>query len=72
MNTATHIVKFRVTDVGDPVVGATVVWHGHVGHTNGSGFVAVVVPKGTAPGAYPVVASAANYTSAQAVLTVVR
>jgi hypothetical protein len=71
-NTATHAVTFKVTDVGDPVPGASVIWHGKLLKTNGAGSATFTVPKGTPPGTYPVVAAAANYFSAHVALSVVK
>jgi hypothetical protein len=71
-NTAAHTVTFRVTDAGDAVVGATVVVHGKIAKTNAAGTVAFTFPKGTPIGKYPVAATAPNYATAHAVLSVVQ
>ena len=70
-NTAAHTVTFRVTDAGDAVVGATVVVHGKSAKTNAAGTVAFTFPKGTPIGKFPVTATAPNYATAHAVLSVV-
>ena len=57
-------VTFTVTDVGDPVAGATVTFLGGHATTNSSGVAAFTVPKGTAAGSYPATASMTSYTPA--------
>jgi hypothetical protein len=57
-------VTFTVTDVGDPVAGATVTFLGKHATTNSSGVATVTVPTGTAAGSYPATAAMTGYTSA--------
>ena len=71
-NTATHSVSFRVTDVGDPVSGATVIVHGRTAKTNSAGAATFTFPKGSPVGTYPVTAVAANYINARTLLTIVK
>jgi hypothetical protein len=71
-NTATHSVVYRVTDVGDPVSGATVIVHGRSAKTNAAGAATLTFPKLSAVGTFPVIAVAPNYTSARTVLTFVK
>jgi hypothetical protein len=58
------VVTFTVTDVGDPVAGATVTFLGKKATTNSSGVATVTVPTGTAAGSYPATAAETGYTSA--------
>jgi hypothetical protein len=57
-------VTFTVTDVGDPVAGATVTFLGKKATTNTSGVATVTVPTGTAAGSYQATAAKTGYTSA--------
>ena len=57
-------VTFTVTDVGDPVAGATVTFLGKNATTNSSGVATFTVPTGTAAGSYKATASMTSYTSA--------
>ncbi|HEY2306291.1 MAG TPA: hypothetical protein VGI05_10470 [Streptosporangiaceae bacterium] len=57
-------VTFTVTDVGDPVAGATVTFLGKNATTNSSGVATFTVPTGTAAGSYQATASMTSYTSA--------
>lgn len=57
-------VTFTVTDVGDPVAGATVTFLGKNATTNSSGVATVTVPSGTASGSYKATAAKTGYTSA--------
>jgi hypothetical protein len=57
-------VTFTVTDVGDPVAGATVTFLGKKATTNTSGVATVTVPTGTAAGSYKATAAKTGYTSA--------
>lgn len=63
-NTQATTVTFTVTDVGDPVPGATVKFLGKTVTTNSSGVAQVTVPKGTPTGSYVATASKTGYTSA--------
>ena len=58
------MVTFTVTDVGDPVAGATVTFLGGHATTNSSGVATFTVPTGTAAGSYQATASMTSYTSA--------
>jgi hypothetical protein len=58
------VVTFTVTDVGDPVAGATVTFLGKKATTNSSGVATVTVPTGTAAGSYQATAARTGYTSA--------
>ncbi len=58
------VVTFTVTDVGDPVAGATVTFLGGHATTNSSGVATFTVPTGTAAGSYPATAARTGYTSA--------
>jgi hypothetical protein len=58
------VVTFTVTDVGDPVAGATVTFLGKKATTNSSGVATITVPTGTAAGSYQATAAAAGYTAA--------
>jgi hypothetical protein len=58
------VVTFTVTDVGDPVAGATVTFLGGHATANASGVATFTVPKGTAAGSYPATAAMTSYTSA--------
>jgi len=58
------VVTFTVTDVGDPVAGATVTFLGKNATTNSSGVATVTVPTGTAAGSYTATAAKNGYTSA--------
>ena len=57
------VVTFTVTDVGDPVAGATVTFLGKNATTNSSGVATVTVPTGTAAGSYQATAAKTGYTS---------
>ena len=63
-NTSAQSWHFRVTDVGDPVPGATVKFGKLTATTNASGEATIVIPKGQAPGSYTVTATAPNYSAA--------
>ena len=58
------VVTFTVTDVGDPVAGATVKFLGKNATTNSSGVATITVPTGTAAGSYQATAAKTGYTSA--------
>src|SRR5215831_9135767 len=58
------VVTFTVTDVGDPVAGATVTFLGKNATANSSGVATVTVPTGTAAGSYKATAAKTGYTSA--------
>ena len=58
------VVTFIVTDVGDPVAGATVTFLGKKATTNSSGVATITVPTGTAAGSYSASAAETGYTSA--------
>ena len=58
------MVTFTVTDVGDPVAGATVTFLGKNATTNSSGAATFTVPTGTAAGSYKATAAMTSYTSA--------
>ena len=66
----TQKVSFKVTDVGDPVPGATVKVGTYLAKTNATGTVTVTFPKTNTPGQYTVVASAPNYLPATALVVV--
>jgi hypothetical protein len=57
-------VTFTVTDVGDPVAGATVTFLGKNATTNSSGVATFTVPTGTAADSYQATAARTGYTSA--------
>ena len=57
-------VTFTVTDVGDPVAGATVTFLGGHATTSSSGAATFTVPTGTAAGSYKATAAKTGYTSA--------
>jgi hypothetical protein len=69
-NTSAHTLHFEVTDVGDPVPGAMVRAGKMTASAGPSGVATIVIPKGLAPGTYPVTATAANYASATGSLSV--
>jgi hypothetical protein len=69
-NTSAHKWQFLVTDVGDPVPGATVRVGTLVATTGPLGDATITIPKGQAPGSYPVTATAPNYKAATGSLTV--
>ncbi|MBO0840624.1 MAG: carboxypeptidase regulatory-like domain-containing protein [Sciscionella sp.] len=71
-NTTSHQVVATVTDAGDPVAGATVRFRTHHATTNSNGKATLTIPKGTPVGKHRVTASAPNYRSANATLTVKR
>jgi hypothetical protein len=56
------VVTFTVTDVGDPVAGATVTFLGKKATTNSSGVATITVPTGTAAGSYQATAALTGYT----------
>jgi len=58
------VVTFTVTDVGDPVAGATVTFLGKNATTNSSGVATITVPAGTAASSYPATTAKTGYTSA--------
>jgi hypothetical protein len=58
------VVTFTVTDVGDPVAGATVTFLGKNATTNSSGVATITVPTGTTAGSYQATAAKTGYTSA--------
>jgi len=62
--------KFRTTDVGDPVAGATVTVAGYRGTTGPDGYFTVALPAAVAGGAHAVTATAPNYLPAKGVLQV--
>ena len=70
LNTATRSVTFKVTDVGDPVEGATVTVDGKHATTGPSGNATFSFAIRTAPGTYRVTAAGNNYYGASASLTV--
>jgi hypothetical protein len=69
-NTHSHQVVVTVTDAGDAVAGATVKFGTHQATTNSNGKATLTIPQGTAVGKHKVTASAPNYRSASATLTV--
>jgi hypothetical protein len=69
-NTSAHTLHFEVTDVGDPVPGATVRAGNMTASTGPAGVATIVLPKGKATGVYPVTATAPNYMSATGALTI--
>ena len=58
------VVTFTVTDVGDPVAGATVTFLGKNATTNSSGVATITVPTGTTAGSYMATGAKTGYTSA--------
>lgn len=62
-NTSKQTITMTVTDVGDPVAGATVRFAGHKGKTNGAGKISFTLARHAKPGTYPVVATKAQYLS---------
>jgi hypothetical protein len=71
-NLKSHSVTFRVTDVGDPVPGATVAIPGKglKATTGPSGEATVTFPAGMAAGHYNVIITAPNYLPAHATVVV--
>jgi hypothetical protein len=69
-NTRSNQVVVTVTDAGDAVAGATVRFGTHHATTNGNGKATLTIPRGTSVGKHKVTASAPNYRSASATLTV--
>ncbi len=69
-NKTSNVLGVGVSDVGDPVAGATVHLGKMVAMTKSSGFATFVLPKGEAPGSYTVTATMPNYRSASGTLTV--
>ena len=63
-NTSKHKITVTVTDVGDPIAGATVHFDGHNATTNSAGKASFTLAKNTAPGKYKASASKAGYLSA--------
>jgi hypothetical protein len=70
VNTSAHTLHLKVTDVGDPVPGAAVRVGKFKATAGPAGVATIVLPKGLAPGNYPVTATAANYVTATGTLTV--
>jgi uncharacterized protein YfaS (alpha-2-macroglobulin family) len=69
-NTHSSQVVVTVTDAGDAVAGATVKFGSHQATTNANGKATLTIPAGTSVGKHKVTASAPNYRSASATLTV--
>lgn len=69
-HTKATTVTFRVTDVGDPVAGATVKFLTKSAKTNGSGVAKITVPRGTSVGKHAATATKANFTVARFVVKV--
>jgi hypothetical protein len=69
-NTHSSHVVVTVTDAGDAVAGATVKFGSHQATTNANGKATLTIPAGTSVGKHKVTASAPNYRSASATLTV--
>jgi hypothetical protein len=63
-HTLSTTVTFKVTDVGDPVAGASVTFLGKTVTTSSAGIVKITVPKGTPTGDHTATASKGGYTSA--------
>ena len=61
---------FRVSDVGDPVAGATVTVNGKRGTTNAKGQATFHFPKGSRSGSFKVVASKSDYLNASTSLRI--
>ena len=72
VNGSAQKVIFQVTDVGDPVPGATVKVGTFSAKTNASGTASVIFAKGNAPGQYSVVASGLNYVPATSTVVVTK
>ncbi len=71
-NTSKHKITVTVTDVGDPIAGATVHFDGHNATTNSAGKASFTLAKNTAPGKYKASASKAGYLSAGGTVTVTK
>ncbi len=69
-NTTAFALHVRVTDVGDPVPGATVTLGSLTATTGASGFATITVPKGEAPGNYTVTVTVPDYAVATSTLKV--
>jgi hypothetical protein len=63
-------VTYRVSDVGDAVVGATVTVDGKKGTTNKKGQITFHFPKGSRTGSFKVIATMANYLGASTSLQI--
>jgi hypothetical protein len=63
-HTVSTTVTFTVTDVGDPVAGATVTFLGKTATTSSAGIAKITVPKGTPTGNHTATASKGGYRSA--------
>jgi hypothetical protein len=63
-HTVSTTVTFKVTDVGDPVAGATITFLGKTATASSAGIAKFTVPKGTPTGNYAATASKGGYTSA--------
>jgi hypothetical protein len=69
-NTGPITVHILVSDVGDPVAGATVSVGSMTATTGATGVATIVLPKGQTPGNYPVTVTATDYTVATSTLKV--
>jgi hypothetical protein len=64
-NTSQHTITMTVTDVGDPVSGATVRFDGQTRTTSASGTASFTVAKHASPGNYAATATKSQYLSAK-------
>jgi hypothetical protein len=71
-NTSKHKITMTVTDVGNAVSGATVLFHAHKGTTNSKGTVSFTLAKHTKPGKYAATARKSQYLSAKTTVTVTK
>lgn len=69
-NTSKHTITMTVTDVGDPVSGAKVSFHGVTRTTNGNGKASFTLPRHIAPGKYAATAAKSQYLRARTTVTV--
>lgn len=69
-NTSSHTITMTVTDVGDPVSGATVKFHGQTKTTAANGKASFTLAAHTAPGSYVATATKAQYLAAKTTVKV--
>jgi hypothetical protein len=72
VNSKKNSIVFKVTDVGDPVAGATVHVDGMTAATNSAGTATISFPKGATPGGYQVTVKAPDYYTATGQLTITK